>query len=401
MSLIGLLKLLGEASSISGALRQTSGDSARRVVEIRDGAKATFIASLAQDIHAPIIVVTAEEARAEELANDIGVWSSNKPALHFPDADCPAYSMLAVSNDVLAQRVSVLGHLRQQIESPSSPSPIITTSVRALMRNLMPVKEFLIHSLSLSPGGHSDLNEVTRNLVAMGYRSTPLVEKPGEFAHRGGIIDIFPPSARWPVRVDFLGLEVDSVRKFDPETQRSFGSSTTLLVTPATEVPTWLGPIMAKRLHEIDLDSLRAEDRAIWTRHLDQLQDSEYFQDAAFYSMSLLPLPASLFEYAPDSLVIVDELDQVISAARHTERSAEDNRTRLTSNGELPPNFPSPLISAANILSRLDESQLRLTYAPALPNSTSLPRGVLIKGVTHGGFTGRVNSKKLGSDFFG
>ena len=216
MSLIGLLNLLGKDAGVSGALSAGFEKSSRRIVEIRDGAKAAFISALACDSHAPIIVVTAEESRAVEFANDISVWARNKPVIHFPDVDVPAYSLLAISNELLAQRVSVLGRLQQQLESPSPASPIITTSVRALMRHLMPLNEFLSHSLSLAPGCRSDLNEVTRKLIAMGYQSTPLVERPGEFAHRGGIIDIFTPNEGWPIRVDFLGSELESIRKFDP-----------------------------------------------------------------------------------------------------------------------------------------------------------------------------------------
>ena len=377
MSLIGLLNLLGKDAGLSGALSAGFEKPSCQVVEIRDGAKAAFISALGCNSNAPIIVVTAEEARAAEFANDIGVWAPNRPAVHFPDVDVPPYSLLAISNEILAQRVSVLGRLQQQLESPSPAAPIITTTVRALMRHLMPLKEFLAHSLSLAPGNQSDLNEVTRKLIAMGYQSTPLVERPGEFAHRGGIIDIFTPNAGWPVRVDFLGSELESIRKFDPKTQRSFGSPHPLLLTPATEIATWLGPDLATRLEQMNLDALRAEDRDVWSRHHDQLKNSEHFDDAAFYSMSLMPRPATLFDYTPTSLVVVDEPDHVSAAARHTETSAETNRDRLTSNGELPPEFPSPLCSASHILARLDESQLRLTYTPELPTSTTMARSII------------------------
>ena len=131
MSLIGLLNLLGTDAGLSGALSAGFEKPSCQVVEIRDGAKAAFISALACNSNAPIIVVTAEEARAAEFANDIGVWAPNRPAIHFPDVDVPPYSLLAISNEILAQRVSVLGRLQQQLESPSPAAPIITTTERA------------------------------------------------------------------------------------------------------------------------------------------------------------------------------------------------------------------------------------------------------------------------------
>ena len=85
MSLIGLLNLLGKDAGLSGALNAGFEKPSCQVVEIRDGAKAAFISALGCNSNAPIIVVTAEEARAAEFANDIGVWAPNRPAIHFPD----------------------------------------------------------------------------------------------------------------------------------------------------------------------------------------------------------------------------------------------------------------------------------------------------------------------------
>ena len=129
MSLIGLLNLFGKDAGLSRALNAGFEKPSCRVVEIRDGVKAAFISALACDRDTPIIVVTAEESRAVELANDLAVWAPNRPAVHFPDVDVPAYSLLAISNEILAQRVSVLGQLQQQLESPSPAAPIITTFI--------------------------------------------------------------------------------------------------------------------------------------------------------------------------------------------------------------------------------------------------------------------------------
>ena len=101
--------------------------------------------------------------------------------------------MLAISSEILAQRVSVLSHLMRIVDRPLEPAPIVVTSIPALLRRLMPPDEFRTHFLVLAPETKAKIETVIRQLVTLGYVSTPLVERPGEFAHRGGIIDIFPP----------------------------------------------------------------------------------------------------------------------------------------------------------------------------------------------------------------
>ena len=377
MALSGLLDLLAEEPSLASAASRALNGPHPFTAEVRDGAKSAALGLLGRQAGQPLIVVTAEDGRAAELAHDIGMWSDARPVLHFPDPDQPAYSMLAIAGDVLAQRVAVLGHLSRASESGGSSAPIVVTSVRALLRRLVPPGEFRTHFLSLTPGAAADLPDVMRRLSALGYESTPLVERPGEFAHRGGIVDIFPPDARLPVRVDFFGDEIESVRHFDPETQRSLGPAGDVLMTPATEVPIWLGEKVAGRLRQLDFDSLRPEDRVVWRRHLEQLEGNEYFDDAAFYTMSLLPDAASLFDYAPGALVMVDEPDQIAPAVRDAETTAAANRQRLTANGELPSRFASPLFPGAEILRNLDQAQVRLTFVPGLPGEDGSSRAVV------------------------
>ncbi|MYD95418.1 MAG: hypothetical protein F4Y02_17420, partial [Chloroflexi bacterium] len=190
MAFTGLLELLAEEPSLAAAASRALNGPHPLTVEVRDGVKSTVLALLGRQAGRPLIVVTAEDGRAAELAHDIGMWSDARPVLHFPDPDQPAYSMLAIAGDVLAQRVAALGQLARARESGGSSPPIVVTSVRALLRRLVPPDEFRTHFLSLTPGAAADLPDVMRRLSALGYESTPLVERPGEFAHRGGIVDI-------------------------------------------------------------------------------------------------------------------------------------------------------------------------------------------------------------------
>ena len=162
-------------------------------VELRDALKPLYVALLVERLGRPLIIVTAEEARAGELAHDIGMWAGDIPVLHFPDVDQPAFAMLAINHELLARRVAVMGRLAHANEGDPI---VVVASARALMRRLMPVDEFRGNYLTLAPGAVTDLDALTRRLVSLGYEPTPLVERPGEFAHRGGIVDIFAPGCR-------------------------------------------------------------------------------------------------------------------------------------------------------------------------------------------------------------
>ncbi len=376
MHLAGILRALDADPSVSAAVAAAAHGPHPVTVEVRDALKSALVQLIAGRTSRPVILITTDDAKARELAHDLRAWARVRRALHFPDPDQPAYSMLAIGHDVLAQRVAVLAELMKASATPTDGAPVIVTSLPALMRRLLPVADFQTHFLSLTPGARADLDTVTRRLVALGYEPTPLVERPGEFAHRGGLVDIFTPDAPYPIRVDFFGDEIESVRSFDPDSQRTIGPAGEVTLTPATEVPIWAGERLAGRLETLDLAALRPEERQTWRRHLEQLQGNAYFEDAAFYTMSLMPDAAMLMDFCPAALLVVDEPDQMPWVARETERTAEENRARLTAAGELPAGFGSPLFSSGDVLRRLDDAPVRLTYVPGLAGAASGPRAV-------------------------
>ena len=95
--------------TLAAALAAAEGQGDPRTVELRDALKPLYVAMLVERLRRPLIVVTAEEARAGELAHDIGMWAGDAPVLHFPDVDQPAFAMLAINHDLLARRVAVMG----------------------------------------------------------------------------------------------------------------------------------------------------------------------------------------------------------------------------------------------------------------------------------------------------
>ena len=375
MNLGAILDEIADTPSVGSALTIAAAPDSTAAIELRDGFKPAFLATLARRVERTFVLVVSDEARAREYARDIETWTPGRSVLIFSDPDQPAYSSMSISQGILSERAGVLAELiRHESAAPGSksPGPVIVTSISALMRRLTPVEEFKHHFLSLEVGQIVRPEDLTIRLVTLGYRRNPLVEASGEFAARGGIVDVYPPQIDKPVRIDFFGDEIESIRFFDPETQRSMEDCPGFLLSSASEVPIWLGPEISGSLRKLDLRGLRVEDRDVWLRHVDDLEHGRYFDTAAFYTMSTLGAAANLLDYSPDAMLIVDEAEIVAETATEYAFHSNETRTRLLRSGELPEGFGSPLFEVEDIASLIDGADLRLTSRPAVATDSGV-----------------------------
>ena len=158
MHLAGILRALDADPSVSAAVAAAAHGPYPVTVEVRDALKSALVQLIAGRTSRPVILITTDDAKARELAHDLRAWARVRRALHFPDPDQPAYSMLAIGHDVLAQRVAVLAELMKASATPTDGAPVIVASLPALMRRLLPVADFRTHFLSLTPGARADLD---------------------------------------------------------------------------------------------------------------------------------------------------------------------------------------------------------------------------------------------------
>ena len=353
------------AAAVEGAASGQVGD-----VRLRNAARPVLLAALAERIGRPLILVVPDEARAGELVRDVQAWAADIEVMPLPDPDQPAYSQMAVNQAILNQRVAVLSRLAS-IEPGGERGRrlVVVASVPALLRRLVPPAEFRKQFLTLAAGVEVTPETLVARLAGLGYRRNPLVEAEGEFAGRGGIVDFFPPGARQPLRVDFFGDEIESLRYFDAASQRSGEACPEILLSSASEVPVWLGRQVAGSLKALDLYGLRPEDRETWVRHLDNLENNIYFDGAAFYTMSTMEGAVTLLDYCPQALVALDEPDGVRWAVAENERLAAESRDRLVAAGELPAEIGSPVFGAGDLANALERAELRITHVDGPPGS--------------------------------
>jgi len=333
-------------------------------LQARNSAKPMFLAALADRLDRPLILIVPNEARASEMVQDIQAWVATADVMSLPDPDQPAYSQMAVNQNILNQRVGVLSRLANpQPRKGKSRQLVVVASIPALLRRLVPPEEFRRQFLTLTPGVEVSPKELARRLAGLGYRRNPLVESHGEFAGRGGIVDFFPPDGDLPVRIDFFGDEIESLRYFDPQSQLSGDACPEIVLSAASEVPVWMGRDVAGALRSLDLAGLRPEDRETWIRHLDNLENNIYFDGAAFYTMSTMTDAVTLLDYSPDALVVIDEFDGVRWAIAESDRAAAEHRKRQVSAGEIPADIGSPVFAAEDLTTALAHAELRISHA--------------------------------------
>jgi transcription-repair coupling factor (superfamily II helicase) len=182
----------------------------------------------------PLIHVARDDQRLAVLAEALALFAPDIEVLRFPAWDCLPYDRVSPAASIVATRLSTLARLA---EGPDGTRPrIVVTTANAALQRLPPRDMIANSSFAAKPGQRVSTEALQTYLLENGFSRTGTVVDPGDFAVRGGLIDIFPPGAPSPVRLDFFGDTLESIRSFDAETQRTTGQLKALRLDPANEV---------------------------------------------------------------------------------------------------------------------------------------------------------------------
>jgi transcription-repair coupling factor (superfamily II helicase) len=207
---------------------------------VADGAEGMVVADLARAVAGrasppatSLVVVCRDGPRLAQLARALGFFAPDISVLEFPAWDCQPYDRVSPHAAIVAQRMTALSRLAR-VKGRDRPSVLLTTVNGVLQR--VPARDLLAgQSLSAAPGNILDMDGVVRWLELNGFVRASTVRDAGEYAVRGGIIDLYPPGVDLPVRLDFFGDQLESIRSFDPETQRTAGQLRALDLVPVAE----------------------------------------------------------------------------------------------------------------------------------------------------------------------
>ena len=195
------------------------------------------IAELARQRDGLVLVVASDTHAAQSLESDLRLFLADAqgadgvPVLSFPDWETLPYDLFSPHPDIVSQRVAALYRL------PSVRRGVLVVPVSSLMQRLPPPNWIAGNALDLRKGQKLDLDAEKRRLESSGYRNVPQVLDPGDFAVRGALLDLYPMGSDRPFRIELLDDEIDSLRSFDPETQRSDHAVESIKLLPAREFP--------------------------------------------------------------------------------------------------------------------------------------------------------------------
>jgi transcription-repair coupling factor (superfamily II helicase) len=231
--------------------------------------------------------------------------------LEFPGWDCQPYDRVSPNPAIAAQRMTALARLARTRSSLEKPRLLLTT-IDALTQRVPPLREMAAKSFSAAPGAAVDLQALAQWLESNGYMRASTVRENGEYAMRGGIVDLYPPSLAAPVRLDFFGDILETIRAFDPESQRTTGQLRALDLVPVNEAT--ITTVTIKRFRQKYIALFGAQTRG------DALYEavSEGRRPAGLEHW--LPLlhdgMDSLFDYAADAPLLLDSQAEAVAAER-------------------------------------------------------------------------------------
>lgn len=177
------------------------------------------------------LLLTADSQSAERLEQELSFFAPELPVLHFPDWETLPYDLFSPHQDIISQRISALYRL------PSLSHGVLVVPITTALHRLPPKRFLLGSSLVLDVGQRIDVDDMRAHLEAAGYRYVDTVYEHGEFAVRGALIDLFPMGSKQPFRIDLFDDEIETLRTFDPETQRSIDKVESIKLLPAREFP--------------------------------------------------------------------------------------------------------------------------------------------------------------------
>jgi transcription-repair coupling factor (superfamily II helicase) len=268
-------------------------------------AAALALAEAAVKAEGPLIVITRNSRDAESLSDEIGFFAGGGLAVRvFPDLETLPYDSFSAHPDITSARLATLAQL------PRARRGVWLVAVDTLLQRLAPRSYVEAHSLKVHVGESLDLDALKSRLTMAGYAAVTQVVAHGEFAVRGSLLDVFPMGSDTPFRIDMLDRDVETIRHFDPDTQRSGDKLDRIALLPARETP--LNP-----------DAVREFRRRYRLRFMGDVTEQAVYRDVSagqatggleFFLPLFFDRTSHLFEYLPPTSVLIDVDDATASA---------------------------------------------------------------------------------------
>jgi transcription-repair coupling factor (superfamily II helicase) len=273
-------------------------------------------------------VIAARTERAATVAEELSAWAPQARVLSFNEPNPLFYEYSAWGPRTIQSRLSVLAALSGVAPAAQAPL-IVVASARALMSRTLPKRDFAANTRTLKVGQPLRVEKTLEAWLGAGYVNATIVTEPGQFARRGGILDVFPAAADEPARIELFGDEIDTLRRFDPASQRSGERVEVVTITPAREaLPRYWNPAWSVEA--------AADEEATPSGNGLVVPNLEFY-------LPRMVAPAGLLEYLPErSLVLIADWRELAGTIEELEEQAVALRADQMSAGLVQADDPLP-----------------------------------------------------------
>jgi len=304
-------------------------------IQTIDESVAFLCSSIASDYQRPTLIICPSAFHAINLQENLSAWTSSN-ILRFPEVENLPYERIISDKETSMSRIETITKINN-----SNHFPLVVSSISAICQQTIESSTLILSSKELMKNQKITMEELTRFLQQTGYEFESTVTDQGTFSRRGGILDIFPVGSDNPYRIEFWGNEIDSIRSFDLETQRSISEINEFQLFPANEIlPSFLNiSNLQNQISHINVQNCDPESSERINNDLNDLLNKESIDDISLYQGFFSN--GSLIDYMPkDSLIILYRPADIFNHYWEIEERIRQLKQNKEHNGQIPYNFP-------------------------------------------------------------
>ncbi|MCB2294887.1 transcription-repair coupling factor [Clostridium algoriphilum] len=383
MRLSGLMKPLKESNQFKNILMNIEKEAYPiGVYGLSESAKNYLVNGVYEQLDKSILILTHSDVEAKNIYDDLSFYVNE--VYYFPTREMGFYNADAVSGDLRWERLKVMKKIMEKGKK------IIITCIEALTATYIPKELLKQYIFKLSVGSILKFKFFSEKLIQCGYERVDRVENKGQFSIRGGIIDVYPPISVLPFRIELYDDEIDSIRTFNSETQRSIDKVAEIEIFPAKEIII-TDEIREKGYNKIkeDLDNVvgklnKKKDKEVIDRikslvsiNLESLNETWSFKDIDSYMPYFYDATSTFLDYMKGSFIIVDDAQRCLGKLDSVYLEFEENYETFLKRGSILPKQAEVLVNKQNIFEDLESLEVMTINAIAKTTKLLKPKSII------------------------
>lgn len=352
------------------------------VYGLSESAKNYLVNGVYEQLDKSLLILTHSDVEAKNIYEDLSFYVND--VYYFPTREVVFYNADAISGDLRWERLKVMKKITEKGKK------IIITCIEALAATYIPIDLFQKYIFKLSVGNTLNLNDFSEQLIQCGYERVDIVDTKGQFSIRGGIIDLYPPISTLPFRIELFDDEIDSIRTFNSETQRSIDKVSEIDIFPAKEIilteeslksgydkikedlDTVLGTFSKKK----DKESIERITSLV-NGNLEALKETWSFEAIDSYMPYFYYATSTFLDYMRDSFIVVDDAQRCAGKLDSVYFEFEENYENFLRRGNILPKQAEILINKERIYEDLQLREVMTLNAIAKSTKVLAPRAII------------------------